>query len=424
MSVRLTVLLFVSLCVVSPAGARARDQVPEAYGRTFIRADAVPTKQIPPLQSAPERAAYLQRVQQQEWLGGPYGASLSQSLLDAANYFQSRGDSEQAVALLKRSVHLTRINNGLYSSLQLPMLKSLLKNYINVGDLEAASEIQSWIFHLQQENYRQDDAAYIQAAIEYAAWQRKLWILNPDPDDPDRLYRVWRLLDQLEPPEEVAPLAVTELQALVYARLQLLYLVSVADFGLGPESEMMLGRRYAREQTQPNVARSQMQHLKKAAFSRGVGLLESLLERLAASPDYLARAEAQRRLGDWQLWFAHQGRAATHYRQAWRTLDADAGGRLRQIWFGEPTELPAGGILYAGAAPQGELQQATRLTAGFSVSAQGRPREIEVLLTDAGEQDGRYRLLRLLKKTRFRPRMAAGELVATPHLQREYELLL
>ena len=90
MSARLIILLFVSLCVVSQVGARDRGQVPEAYGRTFIRADAVQTRQIPPLQSAPEGAGYLQRVQQQEWLGGPYGAGLSQSLLDAANYFQSR----------------------------------------------------------------------------------------------------------------------------------------------------------------------------------------------------------------------------------------------------------------------------------------------------------------------------------------------
>jgi len=423
-SARLTVLLFLSLCIASPLQARDRGQVPEAYGRTFIRADAVQTLQIPPLQSAPEGAAFLQRVQQQEWLGGPYGAGLSQSLLDAANYFQGRGDSAQAVALLKRSIHLTRINNGLYSTLQLPLLKSLLKNHINFGDLEAASEIQSWIFHLQQENYQQDDAAYIQAAIEYATWQRKLWILNPDPEDPDRLYRVWQLLDQLVPPEEAEPLSVTDLQSLVYARLKLLYLVSVANFGLDAETEMMLGRSYARQQAQPNVARSQMQHLKKAAFSRGVALLESLLERLDNSPDYLARAEAQRQLGDWQLWFSHKSRAITHYTEAWRALDADASGQLRQAWFGQPTELPAGEVLYAGAAPQADLQQATRLTASFSVSARGRPREIEILLTDEEEQSGRYRLIRLLKKTRFRPRMEAGELVKTAHVQREYELLL
>jgi hypothetical protein len=417
-------LLFLSLCVVTQVGARERGQVPEAYGRSFIRAAAVQTNLIPPLQSAPEGPAYLQRVQQQQWQGGPYGAGLSQSLLDAANYFQSRGDSEQAVTLLKQSVHLTRINDGLYSSLQLPLLKSLLKNYINFGDLEAASEIQSWIFHLQQENYQQNDPAYVAAAIEFAAWQRKLWILNPDPEEPDRLHRVWQQLDQLVPPEEADPLPVTELQSLVYARMQLLYLISVADFGLDQETEMMLGRSYAREQAQPNVARSQMQRLKKAAFSRGVGLLESLLERLENSPDYLARAEVQRQLGDWQMWFAHKSRAATHYTDAWRTLDADASGQRRQAWFGDPVELPAGGILYAGAAPQGEVQESTSLTASFSVSARGRPGEIEILLTDEEEQAGRYRLLRLLKKTRFRPRMEAGELVETPNLQREYELLL
>jgi len=33
-------------------------------------------------------------------------------------------------------------------------------------------------------------------------------------------------------------------------------------------------------------------------------------------------------------------------------------------------------------------------------------------------------LIRLLKKTRFRPRMEAGELVKTAHVQREYQLLL
>jgi hypothetical protein len=130
----------------------------------------------------------------------------------------------------------------------------------------------------------------------------------------------------------------------------------------------------------------------------------------------------QRQLADWHLWYGNKRRAAKSYGLAWQLLETDVGGQYRQAWFGEPVELPAGDILYAGAATDAEPSESESIKARFSVSEQGRPREIETPLEAGLEQEGSHRLRRLLKKARFRPRMEAGELVVTPQVQREYEL--
>lgn len=417
-------LLLVVFALASPVpvGARERGVRPEPYGRYFVRAESVQKTLIPPLQSAPEGAAYLERVQQRVWQQGPYGAGLSESLLDAANYFQGRGDSEQAEALLRRSVHLTRINDGLNSMLQLPMLDSLLDNYSDSGDWEAADEIQSWRLHLRRQNYQPDQSEYIQASVEYANWKCKLWLLDPTPDEPDRLYRIWGLLKALVPEEDEAPLAMAELKSVIYTQLRLLYVISVSDFGMDLETERQLGRSFSSDQAQPDIGRSQIQQLQKSAYTRGMSQLKLLLAGLDEDDDEIARAEVQRQLADWHLWNSNRKRAAEAYGLAWQLLAADASGHYRQDWFAEPVELPADEILYVPAAADAALSDTVRIRARFSVSEQGKPRDIETLLEAGEEQEGSYRLRRLLKKTRFRPRMEAGELVATEQVLREYEL--
>jgi hypothetical protein len=415
-------LLLVALGTVVPAVALDRDQRPEPYGRYFIRAESVPSSSLPPLQSAPEGAAYLQRVQEQVWRQGPYGAGLSETLLDAANYFQGRGDIEQAIVLLRRSVHLTRINDGLNSDLQLPLLDTLLENYINTGDLEAAEKIQAWRLHVQRQNYQPGQAEYIEATVAYAAWQSKLWMLNPTPDEPERLLRIWTQLGELMTAGEDAPLTTAQLRSVVFGQLRMLYLISVSDFGLNPETELSLGRSLSPEQAAPDISRSKIQHLKKSAYTRGMAQLKLLQESYGETGAETERAEVQRQLADWHLWFGNKRRAARHYGLAWDLLAADASGQYRQAWFAEPVELPAGDILYAGVPGGREPLDVQRVNMQFSVSDQGKAGQIETLTAVGEEQEDNYRLKRLLKKTRFRPRMEAGELVETPLVRRQYEL--
>ncbi len=396
--------------------------MPTPYGRDFIRVEALETFPQVPLQSAPEAEAFLARVEQEQGRSGPYGQGLSESLLDAANYFQSRGDFQRVGPLLRRAVHVTRINDGLYSALQLTLLQGLLANYLRQGDLGRADEIQAWLYNLHRRINQPGDDAYIQASVAYSNWRRKHWLLEPDAESSDRLYDIWRLLDRQMPAEDSVALPPALLTSLVHAQLQLLYLVDASDFGLDQQTEMMLGSQYARQQ-QPDIAKSHMQYLQKMAYSKGRQRLELLIARLEESGEPIAQAEAEKQLGDWYMWHGKRRQAAERYRKAWALLTAAGEEQQRSQWFDEPTELPAEEALYGGARAGWVLPESGPVTAEFTVSARGKAREIDTRIEDEAHQGASRRVQRLLRNTRFRPRLEAGEMVETTGVVREYQVL-
>ena len=124
MKAPLSVLLIALGGIASANAALDNPDVPTPFGVKFYAADAPGPNILPPLRSAPEGEAWEQRIREGEYANGPYGAGLSETLQDAGNYFYSRGDYREAISQWRRAVHLTRVNEGLYSERQLPTLKT------------------------------------------------------------------------------------------------------------------------------------------------------------------------------------------------------------------------------------------------------------------------------------------------------------
>ena len=97
-------------------------------------------------------------------------------------------------------------------------------------------------------------------------------------------------------------------------------------------------------------------------------------------------------------------------------------GGLREAWFAEPVELPADGILWDGAASPAEFADSARVSARFDVNRRGKPLNIETEAVDPEEKGRAIRLYRLLRDSRFRPRLDNGEPVAATGLRREYRI--
>jgi hypothetical protein len=413
-----------ALLTVAPVTvAREVGSTPTPYGRDFVRLTALEVPERVPLQSAPEAESYQRRVEQEQWREGPYGFGLSQALLDSANYFQSRGDFDRAIPLLRRAVHVTRVNDGLYSTMQLPLLEDLLQNYLRQGDVTAANEVQSWLYNVRRQKHQPGDAGYVEATLTYSDWQRKRWLLEPDPESLSKLYDIWALLDKQTPKEDPAALPPALLVSLVYAQIKFLYLVEVSELGLDRQSELMLGRQYSRDAQQPDAAKSQLQFLQKISYSRGKQRLLLLIDQLATGENLLAQADAEAQLGDWHLWHGNRTRAGERYRNAWQLLGSEEVTHYRQIWFGEPVELPPRQALYAGAQAEDLSQSQKSAVAGFTISARGKVRDIDTSGEQAEEDGSAYRLYRLLRNARFRPRLEDGEMVVTAGVLREYQIL-
>ncbi len=421
----ITGLLLALLIVPQHADARDHRSLPSPHGERFYAATLPQTlpglEPLPPRQSAPETEAWKQRIREAEYANGPYGQGIAETLLDAANYFASRGDYLSALAHWRRSVHLVRVNEGLYSPLQLPALSSQLDMHLRLGDFESAGEVKSYLYFLARRHYEPGDPELVAAAVDWIEWRRQQWLRAPNPEQPRDLLSLWRELDRHTREDESRVLGLSELAALTYAQINVLYVVGTEDFGIDRETEMMLGRGPASADAALDIDRAQIQALQDAAYARGRQRLELLLERAAEAGDGLEQARANRALGDWYLWHGSSRRAAPHYRDSWHQLQALSLPELQQEWYASPMELPADNVMWVPPSPL-EGDGSARVLARFDVDERGRPRGVETEPVDPERDAQAIRLTRLLRDSRFRPRLEAGEMVVTRSLEREYRV--
>ena len=407
----------------STAGAVLdNDDVPTPFGVHFYAADAPGPRPLPAMRSAPEAAEWERRIQEGEYAAGPYGAGLAETLQDAGNYFHSRGDYRSAIAFWRRAVHLTRVNDGLYSEMQLPILHRLLETYRETGDFESADEIQSYLWYLARQHHAPGDMALIEATVEWVDWRRRQWLRNPDPSRPEHLLSLWQLLDSSSEEDETTRLTAQQLAPLVYAQIDLLFAIGVSDFGLDRQAEMMLGRGYGNVHDEPDIDKTRIQALQDSAWSRGRTRLETLAERMAEAGDEVGQARALKTLGDWHIWYNNSGRAREAYESSWRLVTGAGDLVSRARWFSEPLALPAGGALWAEPGTVEEFQESVVVSARFTVTDRGRVRDLDTEAQEPEHRGEAIRLHRLLRGSRFRPRMVDGAVVDTPDFEQQYRV--
>ncbi len=408
------------LLPASPGEARDPDSLPTPFGVDFHAPDVPVAEPLPPRRSAPESDAWEQRIREAEYADGPYGQNIAETVLDAANYFAGRGDYRTALALWRRSVHLVRVNEGLYSPLQLPTLKRQLDVYLRLGDYQSAEEVKSYLYFLARQHYPPGDPALLAATLDWIEWRRQQWLRAPNPDQPKPLMSLWRELSRLTKEDDTRVLSLAELAPLTYAQIDLLYVIGTTDFGIDRETEMMLGRGAAAAEAALDIDRAQAQALQDAGSARGRKRLELLLERAAEAGDIMEQARANRVLGDWYLWNGSSKRAAPHYRASWQQLAELGELDLQREWYAGPVELPAGNIMWVSQSAEGS--NSVPVIARFDVDARGRPRNVETVPLDPAREAYGFRLTRLLRDSRFRPRLESGEMVATKGLERKYRV--
>ncbi|MCZ6831652.1 MAG: hypothetical protein O7F73_19080 [Gammaproteobacteria bacterium] len=419
--------LFLLCLLLSPGVTLAREQhdPPTPYGLNYYRAStqaAEPAVRI--LRSAPEAARYRSQVEAAELAHGPYSPLLGETLADEAIYLEQQGDHEAAINSLRRAVHVTRINDGLHSAMQLPLVRRLFDNYLAVGDLEMADDTQQYLYFLGTQSQQLLSPEKVAAALELANWRRQTWLVELHDRNLKRWYNSYQLiddaLDELQKQElEQAPLEL--LEPLSYAQLRHLYLLGEGEFGLREELQLTLNRSSADEANQQmSREERQLQHLQQGAYSLGRKLLEQLSQAHGQAGGRRGQARAELYLADWHIWHNRSTRAGEHYRQSWQLLGDPELHYLREEWFAEPMELPLDDVFHADSQllPAGTVWVPVRLR--FAVSAQGKPRDIETLALAEQHEVLGYRIKRWLRAARYRPRVESGEPVASAVLEREY----
>jgi len=402
-----------------------------AYGEQFVRvgqqwADGgpVPLRSTTGSDTAADNGEYQRQVADLEHRDGPYSDALAEPLAGLGRHYRHTGDLEQALRMYRRALHVVRVNDGLYSERQMPILRDLLEAYRASGDIQALDDRYDYYFRLYGNGQPPYTEVRLRAALAYLRWQREAVRLEIDDDESRRILALYQLNESLlEAVAANSSLAPNWYRELVLSQLRNLYLLedrfapTVEQQGMAAATPLL-----ADEWRQEDFNKKRLENMQRGSLSYGTALLQELISRTAGVGDPKELASVYLELGDWYQWHGNDRRAGEQYEQVVQILSQADRQDLLQQWLGQPVELPDNGAFWQ-SRPNDEPESRTVVKVRYDVSAKGRARNLQAVVSDSGSGGKVARLKRKLSQIRFRPRWISGVAEPASQIQRDYELL-
>ena len=417
-------LTFLASCLlVLPTLCQAH--FPALYGKVFIRSELAQQDERPHPPAVPPAPmdeadfdAYEQQVRAQELLDGPYAETLAESLSSIGHYHRERGDYRKAEDLYIRALHVVRVNDGLYSERQIPLLRDLLNLYHATGDLKALDDRYDYFFRLYGSGQPPYTALRKRASLEFLRWQRAAHCSGLDGGSYKRLVDLYLLNKQMLKSVAQTPNVDQAWQReLVLNQIRNLYLLLGVNNLTG--SSLSAG---SSAHTDPSViVQQQLSNLQLTGLHIGRKLLQDLIaQSLQLGP--IERASLHLELGDWYQWNELLRRAEEEYALVEQILLEAGELETLDQWLGAPVELPANDA-FRQPNPRPSDAKPVVATVRYDISAKGYLSNVEVSTKKPEDASVGLRIKRMLKGTHFRPRFVSGHAEPTEKLTRQYQLI-
>lgn len=390
---------------------------PAAYGKYFLRAEPGVDSGVA-AQSGPaiDRDKLQRLLEERELVGGPYADTLTEPLAQLGDQLFAVGDYPAAVIAYRRALHVLRINDGLYSERQVPVLRQLILAFRATQDWQTLDGRYEYFFRVYGRGQPPYTELRLRAALEYLRWQREAVQLKLGGEPR-------RLLDLVSLNGDLLKATMNDSQApyawkkgLAQSQMENLYLVMDVIEPLVRQAEFSNSRDiFGAQPLSADLDQQRMSGLLRTAPAKGRQIVQAL--QLAAGDDTVEIAALDLALGDWHHWTGNRYRAAEAYTRVEQNLREAGETALLKQWLGAPVALPANNA-FVRPLPDENL---VRVNALFDVSRQGRVSNVRVeALDDKSSSTSRFR--RRLNATLFRPQWEGGEPVES-RVEREYKLL-
>ena len=238
---------------------------------------------------------------------GAYDPRQQESLWNTAIELQTQGRHEEAIPILKRATHLSRISDGLNAASQLPYVRAEIQSYRALGELALADERHTYLSRIEKQ-VLPSGPEKIDALLRQAEWHQ--YALLEDIDEEEaiqaRMGKAWNFYRRALN-ESVATYGESsaELLPALHGMVRAQYLLA-GHQGVGGA----MPGNMRRERTSPSQS--------KAVFKRGISLLIAMQQlnrdRLVASREI--QAEDLIRMGDWAWWTGNRNFAFEFYGDA------------------------------------------------------------------------------------------------------------
>lgn len=280
-------------------------------------------------------------IDQKENEVGPYDLELSEMVFGLGKTLQTSHRYSEAVTAYKRSLHLKRVNNGVYSLSQVPMLRGIIESHLKQGQTHDAAEAYGQLIWIHMKTYGDNDPRLIPLLDEVSQWHLKSYIQTGDREDIEHLNAAYALYstaiklssqhhgpNNLELVDLLKNMAITSYYQTLHQQRYPEYaeLGTSVPFGYRP------------------LGTSGDERLRRGSyFLQGHAAHKKILDILANNPDVTPtdKAKAHTDLGDWHQLYGNYQLAMSAYQQAHKVMEGnEQQEKVLSTLFGVPTMLP------------------------------------------------------------------------------------
>ncbi len=360
---------------------------------------------------------YQQAITQVEFDAGVWASPLIEQLNQLGSLQQQQGNHPEAIATFDRAIHINRINDGLNTLDQIPIVERMIDSYIALDNWAQADLYNNYLYYVQQRAYGASDPRIIPVLDRLANWH--IQAFNVGYGDPLGL----RLSSA-----QILFNAAARMVSIHFGRDDERFVELLRNLA----STAYLASRYPEYLNELNRPENRLtqdtlrQQLNDGGgdanrrYAAGFDALSEIVEYYRQEPDRADDlAEALVHLADWQLIFERRRDAEELYVEVWQLLEQnDADEELKQRLFGQVVPLPAFMDEPVNLDPSssesresGNLQHAY-VDVALDVTALGRVRNVRILGEEVGQRSSQLdSLQREIRNAYFRPLLSEGELV-------------
>ena len=117
-------------------------------------------------------------IEELRYSSGVYSDQLREVQADLGAYLIEVEDFEGAAEVYSEALQITRINTGLYSEEQLPLIKALIASNASSKAWAEADDFQSLHLHIASRLYSKTDGRFLAAARQYGDWRFRVMSEN------------------------------------------------------------------------------------------------------------------------------------------------------------------------------------------------------------------------------------------------------
>ena len=274
---------------------------------------------------------------------GPYHQSSSEVLYGLGLQLQKSGQHGKALKALRRAMHINRVNDGLNSLSQAPMLRGIINSQKSMADIEPVTTSYNQLIHLHTASYGKQDPRLAPLLKELGLWHLDAYHFDNSDKRVDHLTASFSLLMSALHLSKAKPGASTQQQT------ELLRSAALVSFHLsrheGDQWSSSTDSHYSL--SADGFATRVPQRtgiLSGNSFRLGRNFHERIVELTAADPNATLKEniQAQTELADWYLLFNHKDEAMLRYQKILMLIAAsDQAETLHKEIFASPHLLPA-----------------------------------------------------------------------------------